>query len=49
MKIYIGADHGGFHLKEAVEEYLIRHGYDVVDYFKVDEAVVGEAPKVKFT
>ena len=31
MKIYIGADHGGFHLKESVEAYLIRNGYDVED------------------
>lgn len=31
MKIYIGADHGGFHLKEQVEAYLKRAGYDVED------------------
>lgn len=31
MKIYIGADHGGFNLKEQVEAYLSRAGYDVVD------------------
>lgn len=31
MKIYIGADHGGFHLKEEVEKYLQRAGYSVED------------------
>lgn len=31
MKIYIGADHGGFHLKETIEEYLKQSGYEVVD------------------
>lgn len=31
MKIYIGADHGGFHLKEAVEQYLRKAGYEVED------------------
>lgn len=31
MKIYIGADHGGFHLKEQIEQYLLRAGYEVVD------------------
>ncbi len=29
MKLYLGADHGGFHLKEQVEAYLKQHGYDV--------------------
>ena len=31
MKIYLGADHGGFNLKEDVEKYLIRAGYTVED------------------
>lgn len=31
MKIYIGADHGGFHLKESVEAYLLKNGYSVDD------------------
>ena len=29
--IYIGADHAGWKLKEAIEEYLRSHGYPVVD------------------
>ncbi len=31
MKIYIGADHNGFHLRNSLIEYLRRAGYDVVD------------------
>jgi ribose 5-phosphate isomerase B len=31
MKIYIGADHQGFAMKEAVFSYLVKRGYDVED------------------
>lgn len=31
MKIYLGADHQGFHLKEEIFAYLAKHGYDVED------------------
>jgi ribose 5-phosphate isomerase B len=31
VKIYIGADHGGFTLKEQVKNYLLKAGYDVED------------------
>ena len=31
MKIYLGADHNGFHLKEHVFVYLVKHGYEVED------------------
>lgn len=31
MKIFLGADHQGFHLKEDVMAYLAKHGYDVED------------------
>lgn len=31
MKIYLGSDHRGFHLKEKVFAYLSKHGYDVED------------------
>ena len=31
MKIFIGADHQGFHLKEKVEAYLVKRGYTVED------------------
>ena len=29
MKIYLGADHQGFHLREQVHAYLVKRGYDV--------------------
>ena len=29
MKLYIGADHQGFHLKDGVFAYLAKRGYDV--------------------
>lgn len=31
MKIYLGSDHRGFHLKEKVFAYLSKHEYDVED------------------
>ncbi len=31
MKLYLGSDHGGFHLKESVFAYLSKRGLDVVD------------------
>lgn len=31
MKIFLGADHQGFHLKEKIEVYLAKRGYEVVD------------------
>jgi ribose 5-phosphate isomerase B len=30
--VALGADHAGFHLKEALKAWLIDHGYQVVDY-----------------
>ncbi len=31
MKIFLGADHQGYHLKEQVEAYLSKRGYEVSD------------------
>lgn len=31
MKIFLGADHGGYHLKEKIELYLSKRRYDVED------------------
>ncbi|NCU29001.1 RpiB/LacA/LacB family sugar-phosphate isomerase [Candidatus Saccharibacteria bacterium] len=31
MKIYLGSDHRGFHLKEKLFAYLVKHGYEVED------------------
>lgn len=31
VKVYIGADHAGFQLKEKIEAHLLKQGYDVED------------------
>ncbi len=31
MKIFLGADHNGYELKEKLEDYLKKQGHDVVD------------------
>lgn len=31
MKIFLGSDHNGFHMKEQVFAYLAKRGYEVVD------------------
>jgi ribose 5-phosphate isomerase B len=31
MKIFLGSDHNGFHMKEHVFAYLVKRGYDVED------------------
>lgn len=31
MRIVIGSDHGGFHLKETIRQDLLDHGYEVID------------------
>jgi ribose 5-phosphate isomerase B len=31
LRIVIGADHGGYHLKNALLDYMLRMGYEVVD------------------
>lgn len=31
MKIFLGADHNGYHLKERIEKYLIAQGHEIVD------------------
>lgn len=31
MKIFVGSDHGGFHLKQKVEAFLTRAGYEYED------------------
>ena len=32
MKIALGSDHGGYHLKESIKEYLTKKGHIVTDY-----------------
>ncbi|MGL5438878.1 MAG: ribose 5-phosphate isomerase B [Filifactoraceae bacterium] len=48
MKIGLGADHGGYHLKEEIAKHLSERGYEVVDYGtnssdSVDYPTYGEA------
>ena len=31
MKIFLGSDHAGYHLKEQLEAHLVKAGYDVED------------------
>lgn len=31
MKVFVGADHNGFHMRNAIIAYMKRAGYDVVD------------------
>lgn len=31
MKLFLGADHQGYHLKEKLEAYLVKRKYDVTD------------------
>ncbi|MCQ2470890.1 MAG: ribose 5-phosphate isomerase B [Clostridia bacterium] len=47
MKVALGADHGGFELKEAIKAHLTEKGYEIVDFGtdsteSVDYAVFGE-------
>lgn len=38
MKIVLACDHGGFQLKEAVKEHLIKKGYNITDIGVYDNA-----------
>jgi len=40
MKIAIGADHGGYHHKEAIKDHLIERGFEVKDFGTFSEASV---------
>ena len=31
MKIFVGADHNGFHMRNSLVKYLLSAGYDVID------------------
>lgn len=47
MKVALGADHGGYELKEAIKAHLTEKGYEIVDFGtdsteSVDYAVYGE-------
>ena len=40
MKIAMGSDHAGFLYKEAIKDYLTRHGHDVLDFGTHSQAPV---------
>ncbi|MBI5023932.1 MAG: ribose 5-phosphate isomerase B [Candidatus Omnitrophica bacterium] len=48
MKIYIGADHRGFPLKDKIVKLLGRRGYAVEDVGTFDEAKSHDYPKVAY-
>lgn len=48
MKIYIGADHRGFPLKDKIIKLLGRRGYAVEDVGTFDEAKSHDYPKVAY-
>ncbi|WP_419176215.1 ribose 5-phosphate isomerase B [Desulfosediminicola sp.] len=37
MKIALGTDHAGFHLKETIKKYLLNSGYEVYDFGAHDD------------
>lgn len=47
MKISVGADHGGFHLKEVLRERLEREGHEVTDRGAFDPSSV-DYPDIAF-
>ncbi|MBN1538881.1 MAG: ribose 5-phosphate isomerase B [Candidatus Thermoplasmatota archaeon] len=47
MKVSIGADHGGFHLKEFLGERLSEAGYEVIDRGSFDPSPV-DYPDIAF-
>ena len=40
MKIAMGSDHGGIHLKEHIKTYLLKKGFEVEDYGTYNEESV---------
>lgn len=40
MKIYLGADHRGFKLKEVLQQFLSHKGYEIVDFGTYSEEPV---------
>jgi len=44
MRVAIGADHGGYELKDALREWLLGHGYDVIDVGTFEEGASVDYP-----
>ena len=32
MRVYLGADHQGYYLKNKIRDYLTKNGYQITDY-----------------
>jgi RpiB/LacA/LacB family sugar-phosphate isomerase len=48
MRIFIGADHRGFHLKAEVIRFLKEQGHDVIDVGTYEEGVSCDYPKISY-
>ena len=48
MKIFIGADHRGYALKQKINSFLKQQGYDVVDVGTDEENVPCDYPKMAY-
>lgn len=48
MKVFLGSDHRGFHLKEALKAWLIREGHDVRDVGAFSYNVADDFPDFAF-
>ena len=48
MKIFIGADHRGFHLKKKIVEFLIVRGHKIVDVGIAMPDVMCDYPKISY-
>jgi len=48
MKIYLGSDHAGYTLKEAIKEHLLANGYGVEDLGAVNYNPIDDYPDMIF-
>ena len=48
MKIYLGSDHAGYTLKEAIKEHLLANGYGVEDLGAVNYDPIDDYPDMIF-
>jgi ribose 5-phosphate isomerase B len=49
MKIFLGADHKGYELKNVIREHLQHHGYDVADKGALTLEAGDDYPKYAYT
>ena len=48
MKIFIGADHRGFELKQKVTDFLKSRGYDIIDVGTHEQGVDCDYPQISY-